>query len=134
MPEMPFAITGSNLEEIKQQATELFRILFEDRIGGYDKGELSVNKFLALNGSKDVVTTQVSGYAEGVLGTSPISITDNGNGTVTVIWTPVMTSWVAGTTNEIEVADDGDGTVTLSLATDLQMTDLEGLIYYAGKQ
>jgi hypothetical protein len=45
-----------------------------------------------------------------------------------------MTSWVAGTTNEIEIADDGDGTVTLSLATDLQMTDLEGLIYYAGKQ
>ena len=136
MPEMPFAVTGQTIEEIKAQVNELIRTLYEDRIGGYDRTILDPNKLLALDSSKDVVSSEV--------GSSPtfVGLTLSGLTASRLVSTSALKalestdadSWVSGTTNEIEVADDGDGSITLSLATDLQMTDLEGLIFYAGKR
>jgi hypothetical protein len=134
MPEMPFPITGQTIGEVRLQTTELLRILFEDRIGGYARGDLTENKYLSLNSTKDVVSTEESGYAQGILGTTNITVTDNGDGTVTLTFVPTMATWVAGTTNQIDVADDGDGTITLSLPQDVDMTGLEALIYYSGGQ
>ena len=168
MPELPFAVTGVTIEEIKQQVNELLRIIFEDRIGGYERTALSTNKLLSLNSSKDVVSTEVSGYADGIIGTTnQVTVTDNGDGTVTIstpqdtntggsptfagmslsgltatrlvstdgtkaLASTSLSSWVAGTTNQITVTDDGDGTTTLSMPNDVDMTALEGLIYYTG--
>jgi hypothetical protein len=85
MPEMPFAVTGQTLEEIKSQVNELLRTLFEDRLGGYDRTLLDPSKLLSLNASKDVVSTEASGYASGIIGTSnQVTVTDNGDGTVTL--------------------------------------------------
>jgi len=132
MPDMPFVITGASLEEIKLQTNELFRILFEEKIGGYDREYLSANRMLSLDSSKDVVSNQLAGYADGILGTTNVTVTDNEDGTVTLTFVPTMTTWIAGTTNQIDITDDGDGTLTLSLPQDLDVTGLEGLIYYAG--
>ena len=134
MPEMPFPISGLTIEELRMQANELFRVLFEDRLGGYERAELTENKFLSLNSTKDVVSTETSGYADGILGTTNITVTDNEDGTVTLTFVPTMVSWVAGTTNQIDVADDGDGTITLSMPQDVDVTGLEGQIYYSGGQ
>ena len=61
MPEKPFDITGTNIEEIKFQANELIRILFEDRIGGYDKSDFTENRVLAIDSEKNVVSTGITG-------------------------------------------------------------------------
>jgi len=150
MPDMPFAITGGTLDEITRQTNELFRILFEEKIGGYDREYLSANRMLSLNSSKDVISTEVSGYADGIIGNVNIIVTDNGDGTVSLSFTPTMASWVAGTANQITVTNDGDGTITLSAPQDLHtgasptfadaiiaglsISDFEGLIYYSGGQ
>lgn len=55
MPELPFQATDIS------DANELFRILFEDRIGGYDKDTLIANRMLGLDSEKNVVTTDITG-------------------------------------------------------------------------
>jgi len=61
MPQQPFQITGLTIDEIKYQANELLRILFEDRIGGYDKSDLKENTILSLDSSKNVVSSGIHG-------------------------------------------------------------------------
>ena len=56
MPQQPFQITGLTIDEIKYQANELLRILFEDRIGGYDKDSLTGNSFIATDLNKNIVS------------------------------------------------------------------------------
>ena len=136
MPEMPFAVTGNTIEEIRAQVNELLRTLFEDRLGGYERTLLDTNKLLALDSSKDVVTSE-SGTSPTFVGLSLSGLTAS-----RLISTDVnkalastdLDDWIVGTTNQITVTDDGDGTVTLSLPQDIDITGLEGLIYYAGRQ
>jgi hypothetical protein len=45
-----------------------------------------------------------------------------------------LDTWIAGTTNQVIVTDDGDGSVTLSLPQSIDITALEGQIYYSGGQ
>jgi len=136
MPEMPFAVTGLTIEELKTQVNELFRTLFEDRLGGYERTLLDTNKILSLDSSKDVVSTEsgtsptFSGLSLSGLTASRLIVT---NATKALASTD-LDSWLSGTTGDITVTDDGDGTATLSLDTDVSMTALEGLIFYAGKR
>jgi hypothetical protein len=43
-----------------------------------------------------------------------------------------LTSWIAGTANQLTVTDDGDGTVTLSLPSALSFTNASSTAFFAG--
>ena len=52
---------------------------------------------------------------------SRLMATDGAKGTASVA---ALTSWVAGTANQIAVTDDGDGTVTVSIPSDVTLENL----------
>jgi len=131
---VPYPISGEDLEEVRYQIYELIRTLFEEKIGGADLGDVfslpgdvltlvlagtsgltKAGNELAIDAYSDGgLQTNSNGLSVKILATGGLEVSSSGTGIK-----------LDGTT--LELSADG-----IKVTEDLTMPGLEGLIFYSG--